>query len=78
MLEVAVPAAGAGKSGVDVEVGVEHAVAVRSPVDACPRGRSDTAMRDRQDGGFAVVRDAGSETIEVAAASGGPADGWPA
>src|SRR5215469_8293902 len=34
MLEVAVPAAGAGEPGVDVQVGVEHAVAVRSPVDS--------------------------------------------
>src|SRR5580692_11465601 len=32
MLEIAVPAAGAGEPRVDVQVGVEHTVVVRSPV----------------------------------------------
>src|SRR5262249_23744943 len=47
MLEVAVPAAGAGEPGVDVQVGVEHAVAVRSLVIAGLPGRSDPATRVR-------------------------------
>src|SRR5260370_40543323 len=51
MLEVAVPAAGAGESRVDVKVGVEHAVAVRSPLIAGLPGRSDTATRMRHRGG---------------------------
>ena len=44
MLDVAVPATGAGESGVDVQVGVKHAVVVRSPVIGC-LDRSDTATR---------------------------------
>src|SRR5215831_5232873 len=35
VLEVTVPAASARESGVDVQVGVEHTVVVRSPVIAC-------------------------------------------
>src|SRR5215469_4914563 len=58
MLEVAVPAAGAGEPGVDVQVGVEHAVAVRSPVSssysAGRPGRSDPATRVRHRGAVAA------------------------
>src|SRR5215469_3091405 len=77
MLEVAVPAAGTGEPGVDVQVGVEHAVAVRSPVrssfTAGLPGRSDPATRVRHRGATAastrMIRSESSATRAGPAAS---------